>query len=94
MKQVASKTGTSETNGKTETWKTGTCRVGNGSKRHFAVETRRTLENGRVLRRVEPGYGCVTSDRQAHKANGFTPYGIVTCESCSTEGAEVLKATS
>ncbi len=88
MKQVASRTGTS---GDT-TWVTGTCRVGNGTKRHFAIKNTRTWESGKQTTTIQPGYGCVTSDRQAHKANGFSAFGVVTCTSCYPDGLEVLRA--
>ena len=66
----------------------GTCRVGNGAKRHLAYGI---YKDGK-LKDIQPGYGCVTSDRLAHKANNFTAYGVVTCTSCCPDGLEVLKA--
>ena len=66
----------------------GTCRVGNGAKRHLAYGI---YKDGK-LKDIQPGYGCVTSDRLARKANNFTAYGVVTCTSCCPDGLEVLKA--
>jgi len=89
MKQIVSTSG--EQNGGVlgiVTHIMGTCRVGNGAKRHLAYGI---YKDGK-LKHIQPGYGCVTSDRQAHKANGFTAYGVVTCTSCCPDGLEVLKA--
>lgn len=72
---------------------TGVCRVGrSGSKIHFATNQVTTWENGKKTTLIQPGAGCVTSDRQRNKAYGFQPFGIVTCTSCYQEGLEILKA--